>query len=476
MNGVWQGPYVPDMSRNGRGQQGHPDLPFTDAGRRDWDTYDAANGDYTGSCLPFGFTRSMNAPNPFQIVQDGGLVVFLFEVGNWFHVVAADRRGHPPEISPTWYGHSIGRWDGDTLVVDTVGFNGYTRLDTVGHPHSDALHLVQTFRLTDADHIAYTVTVDDPRFYTRPWTNQRVLTRQKGDLIEYSCEENNKDLREGHIKAWTLPPNPPAAFRIARPSSEAPPPPAAPADRRLRRPDGSPDLSGVWQRPYVPDMSTHGRGPALGYAEPPFSPDDTAERRESLRRQGHHRDLPLTPAGLEDWKTYDPADGDYTGSCLPFGLSRSINSPLPLQIVQTEQYIALLFEQNTWFHVVAIDGRGHPKALEPTWFGHSVGRWDDDTLVVDTVGFNGHTRLDTVGHPHSPALHMVQTFRRTDANHLAYSVTIDDPKAYTKPWTNERTFTRLDGDLLEYSCEENNRDLREGRIKLWTPPVKGRYE
>ena len=102
--------------------------------------------------------------------------------------------------NPLWFGHSIGRWDGDTLVVDTTGFNGWTRLDTVGHPHSDALRLTQTFRRTDADHIAYTVTVDDPKMYTRPWTNERTFTRLKGDLIEYSCEENNKDLRDGHIK------------------------------------------------------------------------------------------------------------------------------------------------------------------------------------------------------------------------------------------------------------------------------------
>jgi hypothetical protein len=94
---------------------------------------------------------------------------------------------------------------GDTLVVDTVGFNGYTRLDTVGHPHTDGLHLIQTFHRTDAGHIAYTITVDDPKTYTRPWKNERTFTLMAGELMEYSCEENNKDLREGHIKVWTPP-------------------------------------------------------------------------------------------------------------------------------------------------------------------------------------------------------------------------------------------------------------------------------
>jgi hypothetical protein len=209
LNGVWQGPYVPDMTRTGRNQIGEPNLPFTPAGEKDWRSYDAANGDYTGACLPFGLSRSVNAPNPFQIIHSAnsrdGYVAFLFEINNWFHLVPTDGRAFPQDLNPQWFGTSVGRWEGDTLVVETRGFNGWTRLDTIGHPHSDQLHLTQTFRRTDVDHIAYTVTVDDPVIYTKPWKNERVLTRQKGELIEYSCEENNKDLREGHIKGWVPP-------------------------------------------------------------------------------------------------------------------------------------------------------------------------------------------------------------------------------------------------------------------------------
>jgi hypothetical protein len=205
LSGVWQAPYVPDMTKDGRGQKGEPLLPFTPAGEQEWQRYDAANGDYTGSCLPFGLSRSMNAPNPMQIMQTETTVAFLFEIMNWFHLVPTDGRARPQGADPQWFGSSAGRWDGDTLTVDTIGFNGWTRLDTVGHPHSDALHLTQTFRRADAEHIAYTVTVDDPKMYTRPWRNERTFTMLKGELIEYSCEENNKDLREGHIKLWTPP-------------------------------------------------------------------------------------------------------------------------------------------------------------------------------------------------------------------------------------------------------------------------------
>ena len=90
--------------------------------------------------------------------------------------------------------------------------------------------------------------------------------------------------------------------------------------------------------------------------------------------------------------------GDYTGACLPFGLMRSMNSPDPIQFIQHGPYLALLYEQNTWFKLIPIDGRPHAD-VDPTWFGDSVGHWEGNTLVVNTNNFNGKTRLDTIGHP-----------------------------------------------------------------------------
>lgn len=209
-----------------------------------------------------------------------------------------------------------------------------------------------------------------------------------------------------------------------------------------RTADGKPDLSGVWEHTFVPDMT-----------------------KDAPNQKGT-AELPFTDWGLNEWKNYHAENGDYTGACLPFGLSRSINSPYPIQIVQTPKYVALLFEQSTWFHVVPVDGRGHRKQ-DPTWFGDSIGRWEGDTLVIDTVNFNGHTRMDTVGHPHSDQLHLTQRFTRTDLGHISYEVTVEDPKTYTKPWKNTRTFIlRPDWELMEYSCEENNKGLWDGHIKV----------
>ena len=224
-------------------------------------------------------------------------------------------------------------------------------------------------------------------------------------------------------------------------------PPSGPAPRL---PNGRPDFSGVWDHPYVPDM--------------------TASNQRNPAAQKGAGPLPFTPAGEANIKAYNPEkDGDYTGMCMPMGLTRSMNAPYPIQIMQSDKYVAFLFEQNTWFHVVPFRAE-HSKDPNPTWFGESIARWDGDTLVIDTIGFNGYTRLDTRGNPHSAQLHLLQTFKHDDAGHLKYTVTVDDPVYYSKPWTNERTFTLTNGDLLEYSCEENNRSLWEGRIKLWTIP------
>jgi hypothetical protein len=211
-----------------------------------------------------------------------------------------------------------------------------------------------------------------------------------------------------------------------------------------RTSNGKPDLNGVWERPYVPDMSKNAKG------------------------QTGTSPLPFTEWGANLFKQYDPAKFDYTGHCLPQGLTRSMNSPFPVQIVQTPDTFAVLYEAWNVFHVVPTNGRAFSKdkELDPTWMGTSFGHWDGDTLVVETRGFNDKTNLDTVGHPHSDQMKVTETYRRADANHLTYEVTIDDPKTYTKPWTNTRTFTlRPDWDIMEYSCEENNKDFNDGHIK-----------
>jgi hypothetical protein len=140
--------------------------------------------------------------------------------------------------------------------------------------------------------------------------------------------------------------------------------------------------------------------------------------------------------------------------CLPNGAVR-IN-PLPYKIVQRSDQISLLWEGNTHsYRRFFLDGRAHNLEVEPeSWTGQSIGKWDGDTLVVDTVGFNDKTWLDSTGKPHSDAMHLIERYRRPDLGHLAVELTVEDQKALTKPYTFTRTFTLAPTwELQEYVCQ-----------------------
>ncbi len=201
-NGIWEFPYVPDMARsNNRNQFGPGELPFTAAGKQNFDSYNSTDGDYTGACLPFGHVRSMNSPNPVQFFQTDDSFAYLFEVNTWHHSFQIGGDGINPRLPATWYGNSHAVWEGDTLVVTTTKYNGKTRLDTVGHPHSHKLTVTERFTLEDADTIDYEIIVDDPIYYSEPWSNRRIFTRMQDGLglLEYSCNENNKGFWENRI-------------------------------------------------------------------------------------------------------------------------------------------------------------------------------------------------------------------------------------------------------------------------------------
>jgi hypothetical protein len=124
--------------------------------------------------------------------------------------------------------------------------------------------------------------------------------------------------------------------------------------------------------------------------------------------------------------------------------------------VQTPGRVIMLFEFSHFIRQIFTDGRPHNTALGPTWMGDAIGHWDGDTLVVDTTGFNDKTWLDRAGHPHSTDLHLVERIRRVDQNTLQDDLTIEDPKAYTKPWGGQITFQlRPKWNIMEMVCEDN---------------------
>src|SRR5205085_7565495 len=145
-------------------------------------------------------------------------------------------------------------------------------------------------------------------------------------------------------------------------------------------------------------------------------------------------------------------------NCLPPGPKASISVGSPVKIVQTPNLVVFLYEYQTLFRQVFTDGRGLPEDANPTWMGYSVGRWEGDTLVVTTIGYNDRTSLDLGGHPHSEALRTTERFHRRDTGHIDLQVTIEDPKAYDRAWTLPVDLDLMpDGELIEFVCE-NERD------------------
>jgi hypothetical protein len=206
--------------------------------------------------------------------------------------------------------------------------------------------------------------------------------------------------------------------------------PARPAPRSA---DGKIDLSGIWSpdRKFIYDIN------------------DALKPGEVL---------PLQPWALKLTVERMSKD-DPEANCLPAGVPRQ--APYPWRIVQTPSHMFFLFEGNIHtYRQIFLDGRKHPDDPDPTWYGHSVGKWEGDTLVIDSVGFNDRFWFDFAGHPHTEKLHVIERYRRPDFNTLEYEATIDDPGAYTKPWTVAWDIPWRTGmELKEYVCQENNQYL-----------------
>ena len=152
-------------------------------------------GNPSGLCLPHGLPQAdLMSYAPFKIVQTPTVIAVLYELDNNFRQIYVDGRSLPKDLNPTWGGYSVGRWEGDTLVVDAAGFTDRTRLDVAGHPHSEALHIQERFRRRDFGHLDVTITIDDPAMYTKPFTVKATeILLPDSDVLETVCNENEKD-------------------------------------------------------------------------------------------------------------------------------------------------------------------------------------------------------------------------------------------------------------------------------------------
>jgi hypothetical protein len=233
--------------------------------------------------------------------------------------------------------------------------------------------------------------------------------------------------------------------------------------RAPRAADGKPDLSGVWRTEYA-DPAENERlfGPGVkAFVQPGDDPSTFSKYFLNILVDFKPDDNPMRPAAAELFRQNTERKANSSSArCLPQGLPRTdINSYAPFKILQTPGVIAVLYEVDNTHRQIYTDGRKLPVDPQPTWGGYSVGRWDGDTLIVDAAGFNDGTWLDSGGHPHSEALRIQERFHRRDFGHLDLSVTVDDPKMYTRPFTIKVTELLLpDSDILESVCNENEKD------------------
>jgi hypothetical protein len=151
--------------------------------------------------------------------------------------------------------------------------------------------------------------------------------------------------------------------------------------------------------------------------------------------------------------------GNPTTQCQPGGVPFAGLLPFPNKFIQTPGVIVILLEADAAVRQIFTDGRKHTADPQPSWMGYSIGRWEGDSLVVDTVGFNDKSWLDGAGHPHSEALTVQERYRRRDFGHMDVQVRLDDPKMYTRPFSIQYTLDLVpDSEIGEYGCAENEKD------------------
>ncbi len=207
-----------------------------------------------------------------------------------------------------------------------------------------------------------------------------------------------------------------------------------------RTAEGKPDLDGIWFIDETP-LGQFGERPVASRYE--LNPEDVVLTPEGEAQQRRLREHP-SPATV----------------CLPMNIV-GLAAAQPLKILSNKGVVAILYEVQTTYRQIFTDGRALPHDPNPAWRGYSVGKWDGDTLVVDTTGFNDQSSILPGGLPHSESLHIIERFRRYDFGHLEIQFTIDDSNTYVKPWSiKEKLHLTPDTELLEYFCNENEKDLR----------------
>jgi hypothetical protein len=369
--------------------------------------------DQTTWCAGPGMPRILTMPYPFEIKRDGDYLAFIHGWYRWHRVVnMAGGEADPP--LPLTMGFPVGHFEGDTLVVRTTGLSDVTALDASGLPHSEQLVLTERLRVLPDGRLENRLSIDDAETFTEPWDT--VLHFHRDAAAQVTDDVCPDRIASGE----------PAVLQDLRPPTtrnEKPAPAVADAT------SVAPRLSGIWEpRTFgvmVPEAPLSAAGKAL------------VDRNAAAMAGGKIMHTAWT-------------------SCRPGAVSTMTMPREKIVVLQSAEEVTILYEMPRMTRRVRMNAT-HPQDLQPSYVGDSIGHWEGNTLVIDTVGFNGYAELDARGQPTSAALHTVERLTPS-ADGIEIEVTIEDPEYYERAFTIKRAWNKSSArHPLEYDCMENPR-------------------
>jgi len=376
--------------------------------------------DPTTWCAGPGMPRILTMPYPLEIRADANRIAFIHGWYRWFRIVDLGAGTADPPLSLTM-GFPVGRWEASGLVIRTTGLSDATVMDASGLPHSEQLTVTERLRVLPDGRLEDRITIDDPENYTQRWDT--VLTFHR-DASARVTDDVCPDRMAGGEPAEQVAVARTKATRTAPTSSR----PAAAAATSV---GPAPRLAGVWE-------------PKTFGIMVPNAP---------LSKAGQDF-VGRNAAAMQAGKIMQTA----WVSCRPGAVSTMTMPREKIVVLESAGETTILFEMPRMVRRIRMNA-SHPQALEPGYVGDSVGHWEGNTLVVDTLGFNGYAELDARGQPTSPRLHTVERFTPSaDGGSIDIETTIEDPEYYTQPFKIQRSWKKSPArHPFEYDCMENPR-------------------
>jgi len=420
--GVW----VPDAAPRGLLTSKGKTPPLTAAAsklyteRRQRLSKGDASFDPTTWCAGPGMPRILTMPYPLEIRADASRIAFIHGWYRWFRIVDLGAGTADPPLSLTM-GFPVGHWEASGLVIRTTGLSDTTVLDASGLPHSEQLTVTERLRVLPDGRLEDRITVDDPENYTQSWDT--VLTFHRDASARVTDDVCPDRMARGE---------PAEQVAVARTkATRTTPISSRPAAVAADSVGPAPRLAGVWEPKTFGIMVPNAPLSSAG--------QDFVGRNAAAMQAGKIMQTAWV-------------------SCRPGAVSTMTMPREKIVVLESAGETTILFEMPRMVRRIRMNA-SHPQALEPGYVGDSVGHWEGNTLVVDTLGFNGYAELDARGQPTSPRLHTIERFTPSaDGGSIDIETTIEDPDYYTQPFTIQRSWKKSPArHPFEYDCMENPR-------------------